>query len=121
MDAKAKPSEAASEKPRIKMQLYKTEPCQNWVMYGVCRYGNLCKFAHGMTEQRSRLRHPKYKTSLCKDFPLGKCTFGNRCNFAHSLDELRSPLPRSAGVGSSQQAQEQQQLTAQQQMLLQTP
>ncbi|KAI8325053.1 hypothetical protein GQ54DRAFT_244471, partial [Martensiomyces pterosporus] len=75
-----------------KMQLYKTEPCQNWAMYGTCRYGNLCKFAHGMTEQRSRLRHPKYKTSLCKDFPLGKCTFGVRCNFAHSLDELRISL-----------------------------
>ncbi|KAJ2483265.1 hypothetical protein IWW56_000457 [Coemansia sp. RSA 2131] len=100
MDAKPTPSEAGSDKPRIKMQLYKTEPCQNWAMYGVCRYGNLCKFAHGMNEQRSRYRHPKYKTSLCKDFPLGKCTFGNRCNFAHSLDELRSSL--SGGPGSAQ-------------------
>ncbi|KAJ2645744.1 hypothetical protein IW137_001705, partial [Coemansia sp. RSA 1287] len=54
-----------------------------------------------MNEQRSRFRHPKYKTSLCKDFPLGKCTFGNRCNFAHSLDELRSSL--SGGPGSAQQ------------------
>ncbi|KAJ2268041.1 hypothetical protein EV176_005067 [Coemansia sp. RSA 451] len=100
MDAKPTPSEAGSDKPRIKTQLYKTEPCQNWAMYGVCRYGNLCKFAHGMNEQRSRFRHPKYKTSLCKDFPLGKCTFGNRCNFAHSLDELRSSL--SGGPGSAQ-------------------
>ncbi|KAJ1851203.1 hypothetical protein GGH12_006087 [Coemansia sp. RSA 1822] len=100
MDAKPTPSEAGSDKPRIKMQLYKTEPCQNWAMYGVCRYGNLCKFAHGMNEQRSRYRHPKYKTSLCKDFPLGKCTFGNRCNFAHSLDELRSSL--LGGPGSAQ-------------------
>ncbi|KAJ1865212.1 hypothetical protein LPJ73_000085 [Coemansia sp. RSA 2703] len=45
-----------------------------------------------MVEQRSRLRHPKYKTSLCKDFPLGKCTFGDRCNFAHSPNELRITL-----------------------------
>ncbi|KAJ1941663.1 hypothetical protein FBU59_003439 [Linderina macrospora] len=52
-----------------------------------------------MTEQRSRLRHPKYKTSLCKDFPLGKCTFGMRCNFAHSLDELRMGLLASQGAG----------------------
>ncbi|KAJ2659848.1 hypothetical protein IWW48_003254 [Coemansia sp. RSA 1200] len=88
----------AGEKPRIKMQLYKTEPCQNWTLYGVCRYGNLCKFAHGMTEQRSRLRHPMYKTSLCKDFPLGKCTFGNRCNFAHSLDELRTNGDGQMGI-----------------------
>ncbi|KAJ1819294.1 hypothetical protein LPJ56_003678, partial [Coemansia sp. RSA 2599] len=55
-------------------------------------YGHLCKFAHGVCEQRSRLRHPKYKTSLCKDFPLGKCTFGERCNFAHSPSELRANM-----------------------------
>ncbi|KAJ2617706.1 hypothetical protein H4S08_000214 [Coemansia sp. RSA 1365] len=111
-------AEPKEEKPRIKMQLYKTEPCQNWAMYGVCRYGNLCKFAHGLNEQRSRLRHPKYKTSLCKDFPLGKCTFGNRCNFAHSLEELRSPLPTGA---ITPQQQSQQIPPQQQQVLVQTP
>ncbi|KAJ2724098.1 hypothetical protein GGI07_002219 [Coemansia sp. Benny D115] len=92
------------DKPRIKMQLYKTEPCQNWTLHGICRYGNLCKFAHGVCEQRSRLRHPKYKTSMCKDFPLGKCTFGDRCNFAHSTSELRVTLP-GQGIQSSPQAQ----------------
>ncbi|KAJ2637041.1 hypothetical protein GGF40_002634 [Coemansia sp. RSA 1286] len=119
-------SSCNGEKPRIKVQLYKTEPCQNWALHGTCRsfwsqavrwpgwmrqrqsqhaviiggagiascrpYGQLCKFAHGVCEQRSRLRHPKYKTSLCKDFPLGKCTFGDRCNFAHSPNELRAGL-----------------------------
>ncbi|KAJ1992872.1 hypothetical protein GGI25_002690 [Coemansia spiralis] len=96
-------SASANEKPRIKMQLYKTEPCQNWALYGTCRYGNLCKFAHGMNEQRSRLRHPMYKTSLCKDFPLGKCTFGNRCNFAHSVDELRVQLDGQLGIAGGAQ------------------
>ncbi|KAJ2570336.1 hypothetical protein IW140_002429 [Coemansia sp. RSA 1813] len=67
-------------------------------------YGNLCKFAHGMTEQRSRLRHPMYKTSLCKDFPLGKCSFGNRCNFAHSLDELRIHTDAQIGITGNMQA-----------------
>ncbi|OMH83178.1 Tristetraprolin [Zancudomyces culisetae] len=57
-------------------------------MYGTCRYGDSCKFAHGLVEQRRRERNKKYKTSLCKDFPLGKCTFGIRCNFAHSINEL---------------------------------
>ncbi|KAJ1948533.1 hypothetical protein EC988_005137, partial [Linderina pennispora] len=63
-----------------------------------------------MTEQRSRLRHPKYKTSLCKDFPLGKCTFGMRCNFAHSLDELRMGTSAAQGAGQTQN-----------QVVLQTP
>ncbi|KAJ1944858.1 hypothetical protein GGF37_001993 [Kickxella alabastrina] len=84
---------SGGDKPRIKIQLYKTEPCQNWALHGICRYGDLCKFAHGMCEQRSRLRHPKYKTSMCKDYPLGKCSFGERCNFAHSMAELRITLP----------------------------
>ncbi|KAJ2767505.1 hypothetical protein IWQ56_003304, partial [Coemansia nantahalensis] len=87
--------------PRIKMQLYKTEPCQSWTVYGMCRYGDQCKFAHGFCEQRARLRHPKYKTSICKDYALGKCTFGSRCNFAHSLDELRAPLPDSPASADS--------------------
>ncbi|KAJ2746367.1 hypothetical protein GGI20_001427, partial [Coemansia sp. BCRC 34301] len=82
-----------SDRPRIKTQLYKTEACQNWLLYGVCGYGVLCKFAHGPCEQRARPRHPKYRTSMCKDFPLGMCAFGNRCNFAHTLDELRTPIP----------------------------
>ncbi|KAJ2356302.1 hypothetical protein H4S01_006727 [Coemansia sp. RSA 2610] len=69
-----------------------------------------------MNEQRSRLRHPKYKTSLCKDYPLGKCTFGNRCNFAHSLDELRAALPAGTALG-----QQQQQLQQQQQIMIQAP
>ncbi|PVU93165.1 hypothetical protein BB559_003427 [Furculomyces boomerangus] len=74
--------------PNIKSELYKTEQCKNWVLYGTCRYGDACKFAHGFVEQRGRERHLKYKTSLCKDYPLGKCTFGIRCNFAHSTSEL---------------------------------
>ncbi|KAJ1725358.1 hypothetical protein LPJ53_000490 [Coemansia erecta] len=93
-----------SDKPRIKTQLYKTEPCQNWTLHGICRYGHLCKFAHGMVEQRSRLRHPKYKTSLCKDYPLGKCTFGDRCNFAHSPNELRVTLT-GQNIPTTQSAQ----------------
>ncbi|KAJ2062651.1 hypothetical protein GGI17_002259 [Coemansia sp. S146] len=82
-----------SDRPRIKTQLYKTEPCQNWSLYGTCGYGRMCKFAHGTCEQRTRPRHPKYRTSMCTDFPLGTCAFGNRCNFAHTPDELRSPIP----------------------------
>ncbi|KAJ2714839.1 hypothetical protein H4R19_001522 [Coemansia spiralis] len=78
------------------------------------RYGDQCKFAHGLCEQRARLRHPKYKTSLCKDYTLGACTFGSRCNFAHSLDELRAPLPDSPATADSLHFQLQP-------MLVQTP
>ncbi|OMJ23534.1 Zinc finger protein zfs1 [Smittium culicis] len=82
-------SESGSEgKINIKQELFKTEQCKNWILYGTCRYGDACKFAHGFVEQRCRDRHNKYKTSLCKDYPLGKCTFGIRCNFAHSTSEL---------------------------------
>ncbi|PVU95141.1 hypothetical protein BB561_002016 [Smittium simulii] len=75
---------------KIKDELYKTEQCKNWVLYGTCRYGESCRFAHGFVEQRGRDRHMKYKSALCKDYPLGKCTFGIRCNFAHSPSELMS-------------------------------
>ncbi|PVV02439.1 hypothetical protein BB560_003107 [Smittium megazygosporum] len=73
---------------KIKSELYKTEECKNWNLYGMCRYDQHCRFAHGDTDIRDRDRPMKYKTALCKDFPLGKCKFGVRCNFAHSVNEL---------------------------------
>eukprot|EP00826_Nyctotherus_ovalis_P026023 TRINITY_DN2027_c0_g1_i15.p1 TRINITY_DN2027_c0_g1~~TRINITY_DN2027_c0_g1_i15.p1 ORF type:complete len:204 (+),score=40.39 TRINITY_DN2027_c0_g1_i15:152-763(+) len=32
----------------------KTELCKNWEVYGWCKYGDSCSFAHGVKELRSR-------------------------------------------------------------------
>lgn len=65
--------------------LYKTELCRSFIMNGVCRYDNKCRFAHGESEVRPIIRHKKYKTELCKNFQKdGVCHYGNRCRFIHS-------------------------------------
>jgi len=58
----------------------------------MCKYGNKCQFAHGRHELRPVIRHPKYKTEICKTFHTnGTCPYGKRCRFVHNTAELRVP------------------------------
>jgi len=69
--------------------LYKTELCRSFVETGMCRYGSKCQFAHGQSELRPVLRHPKYKTDFCKTFhTIGTCPYGTRCRFIHKRSEV---------------------------------
>ena len=63
---------------------WKTEICHYWEMYGFCKYGDSCAFAHGTDELNKRKMSNNYKTKPCKQFfELGYCTYGIRCQFSH--------------------------------------
>ena len=65
---------------------WKTEMCHYWEMYGHCKFGDSCAFAHGIDELNKRKMSSNYKTKLCKQFfELGYCTYGVRCQFSHKL------------------------------------
>ena len=67
---------------------WKTEICHYWEMYGFCKYGDSCAFAHGESELNQRKMSNNYKTKPCKQFfELGYCTYGVRCQFSHKLKE----------------------------------
>mmetsp|Transcript_22254 Transcript_22254/g.55822 ORF Transcript_22254/g.55822 Transcript_22254/m.55822 type:complete len:247 (-) Transcript_22254:139-879(-) len=62
----------------------------------MCRYGLKCQFAHGREELRPVMRHPKYKTEICKTFhTIGTCPYGKRCRFIH-----QTPGEVAGGPGS---------------------
>ena len=68
---------------------WKTELCHNWEMYGACKYGNNCAFAHGDSELKKRKMSFNYKTKPCKQFfELGYCSYGIRCQFSHKKDDF---------------------------------
>ena len=68
---------------------WKTELCHNWEMYGECKYGNNCAFAHGDSELKKRKMSFNYKTKPCKQFfELGYCSYGIRCQFSHKKDDF---------------------------------
>lgn len=88
-----------SPESSIKTGLYKTELCRNWEENGECRYGLKCQFAHGYSELRNLLRHPKYKTSPCKTFmEIGSCPYGQRCCFSHVKELIK---PKKADLSQS--------------------
>ena len=63
---------------------WKTEICHYWEMYGQCKYGENCAFAHGESELKERKLTFNYKTKLCKQFfESGYCPYGSRCQFSH--------------------------------------
>ena len=70
-----------------------------------------CQFAHGKDELRPVLRHPKYKTEICRTFhSTGTCPYGKRCRFIHtSADEGNQhainiiPYSKSGGAGSPEE------------------
>ncbi|OVA02584.1 zinc finger protein [Macleaya cordata] len=66
----------------------KTELCNKWEETGCCPYGERCQFAHGIEELRPVIRHPRYKTEICRMISSGtaNCPYGHRCHFRHSLD-----------------------------------
>ena len=67
---------------------WKTEMCRYWEMYGQCKYGNNCAFAHGDSELKKRKLSFNYKTKPCKQFfELGYCSYGIRCQFSHKKED----------------------------------
>jgi hypothetical protein len=65
---------------------WKTEMCHYWEMYGFCKFGDACAFAHGSEELNKRKMSSNYKTKPCKQFfELGYCSYGVRCQFSHKL------------------------------------
>ena len=70
---------------------WKTEICHYWEMYGECKYGNNCAFAHGDSELKQRKMTFNYKTKPCKQFfELGYCSYGSRCQFCHKKEDTKS-------------------------------
>jgi hypothetical protein len=91
------------EQQKFKAELYKTEMCRSWAKFGLCPYGESCRFAHGHGELRVKPKpHWKYKTEMCKKFLAGYCPYGSRCSFVHMPYEQqnRSLLngPRSSAI-----------------------
>ena len=70
---------------------WKTEICRYWEMYGQCKFGDNCAFAHGDSELKQRKMTFNYKTKPCKQFfELGYCSYGIRCQFSHKKDDLKN-------------------------------
>ena len=70
---------------------WKTEICRYWEMYGECKFGDNCAFAHGDSELKQRKLTFNYKTKPCKQFfELGYCSYGSRCQFSHKKDDLKN-------------------------------
>ena len=68
---------------------WKTEICRYWEMYGECKFGENCAFAHGESELKQRKLTFNYKTKPCKQFfELGYCSYGSRCQFSHKKEIL---------------------------------
>jgi len=65
---------------------YKTEICVSFSIYGECKFGVSCAYAHGEQELRPKINiSDNYKTKLCKQFSeTHKCRYGDRCWFIHS-------------------------------------
>lgn len=81
---------AAAAAAAVNTSRYKTELCRPFEEFGVCKYGDKCQFAHGLSELRSLARHPKYKTELCRTYhTVGFCPYGPRCHFVHNEEEAR--------------------------------
>lgn len=67
---------------------WKTEICRNWELYGQCKFGDKCAFAHGESELKKRKMTFNYKTKPCKQFfELGYCSYGIRCQFSHKQED----------------------------------
>ena len=77
---------------------WKTEICHYWEMYGECKFGDNCAFAHGDSELKQRKMTFNYKTKPCKQFfELGYCSYGARCQFSHKKEDLKKEKDSSDG------------------------
>lgn len=66
---------------------FRTEMCKNYELYGKCKYGDECSFAH---DRRMMMIKTDvsilYKTKLCKKYSTnGYCPYGMRCQFIHDF------------------------------------
>ncbi|KAI8980447.1 hypothetical protein BDB01DRAFT_228922 [Pilobolus umbonatus] len=83
--------------------LYKTEYCKNWDEHGQCRYGNKCRYAHGVHDLRFIHRPEHYRTKICRAFhELGICDYGPRCKYIHESNssKLARKLPTQPQAGT---------------------
>ena len=72
---------------------WKTEMCKYWEMYGKCKFGDNCAFAHGDSELKQRKLTFNYKTKPCKQFfELGYCSYGCRCQFSHKKEDFKKEI-----------------------------
>ena len=64
---------------------FKTEKCKNFELFGECKFGSSCFFAHGKNELRSKTSFSDfYKTKLCRNyFKNGFCHYSSRCQYFH--------------------------------------
>eukprot|EP01026_Neomeris_dumetosa_P046165 TRINITY_DN3925_c0_g1_i3.p2 TRINITY_DN3925_c0_g1~~TRINITY_DN3925_c0_g1_i3.p2 ORF type:complete len:238 (+),score=21.09 TRINITY_DN3925_c0_g1_i3:303-1016(+) len=86
------PSKQKGALPKF-IELQKTEMCHFLLDYGNCPYGERCQYAHSENELRTVTRHPKYKTTACRQFQLkGECPYGRRCQFIHEPKEASKPV-----------------------------
>ena len=70
---------------------WKTEKCHYWEMYGECKFGENCAFAHGDNELKQKTNNTNYKTKPCKQFfEEGYCNYGIRCQFSHKKSVYES-------------------------------
>lgn len=64
---------------------HKVELCRAFAETGLCPYGEICMFAHGVEELM--MHQPVLKTKKCRNYHTdGYCRFGERCNFKHEKD-----------------------------------
>ena len=82
-------------------QLYKTEPCDSYQMYGECKHGDRCQFYHDKAEKREPPPAPlpsSYKSVRCREYwgSGGMCRYGKKCKFAHETAMVKTtPRPRN--------------------------
>ena len=82
---------------------WKTEICRNWEMYGQCKFGDNCAFAHGDSELKKRKLTFNYKTKPCKQFfELGYCSYGCRCQFSHKKEDLNKENNESGIINNNE-------------------
>lgn len=87
-------------------KMKKTEMCRNIVMYGHCKYGDSCSYAHNNDELVPKSHLPSnYKTKLCSQYQeQGYCMYGQRCQFLHSIYDLSDKKNLSYKRGLAEEA-----------------
>lgn len=78
---------------------YKTELCKYFELYGNCKFGNKCAYAHGINNLRVKITNTSsYRSKECnKFFENGYCPYGSRCQFAHAIKSniLNNPYDKN--------------------------
>lgn len=66
--------------------------CKNFELYGKCKYGDKCSFAHDRRMMMIKTDvSVLYKTKLCKKFSAnGYCPYGMKCQFIHDFQDLNA-------------------------------